>query len=620
MCGIVFLHKGSSSEVELVRSATAALNRIAHRGPDEEGIECEHPAVMGHRRLSIIDISGSRQPMSDVTGRYVLAYNGEIYNYQQLRSRLNGHWQFRTKGDTEVLLAGLITFGPRFLRDAEGMWAFAFWDKQTKQLLLSRDRMGKKPLYYRLLPDGIACASEISALQALLPVAKWLEDVDSTADYFRYGFYLPGTTAYEDVHEVLPSHVFCWSADGATSSQAYWSLSVGAFPGSRANAHELVSSTLCEAVNRRLVSDVEVGAFLSGGVDSSLIVAILSDVCKVSPKTFTIGFSEPGYDEREFARLVARTYHTSHFEKCLQELDVELLKNLVTYHVGQPFADSSILPTALVSELAARHVKVALSGDGGDELFSGYQRYQARVILRWYSRLPLPLRKSVAHLISALPEPMVHHSRSFLKKAHLFIRLAGQHRDETPYVAPRLFSEEELTLLIPELTGRGHQPAGLKHEETIDGIQEMMVADALIYLPQDILVKVDRASMAYSLEARSPFLDRAVVELAFSLPREWHRRGFSGKRMLRESFPQLLPSKIWERRKQGFAVPVDAWFKGGLRHELQECLDGTDSPINASYVSSMLEENMAGRRDHGHRLWSVYIYLLWRQQLNQHAF
>ncbi len=620
MCGIVFIHNRNSEELELIQSATTALDRIAHRGPDDKGVENAYPAVIGHRRLSIIDLSGSRQPMSDVTGRYVLTYNGEIYNYQQLRSRLNGHWQFRTEGDTEVLLAGLVTFGTSFLEDAEGMWAFALWDRLKKRLLLSRDRMGKKPLYYRLLPNGIACASEISALQALLPAAKWNEDVDSTADYFRYGFYLPGTTAYEDIREVLPSHVFWWSDDGSTSSEAYWTLSVGTFPGNRANACELVSNTLCEAVSRRLVADVEVGAFLSGGVDSSLLVAILSDVFKNAPKTFTIGFSEPGYDEREFARIVARTYQTSHFEECLQVLDIERLKKLVTDHVGQPFADSSILPTALVSELAAKHVKVAISGDGGDELFSGYQRYQARVILRWYSRLPLPMRKGAEHLLSALPEPMVHHSRSLLKKAQLFMRLAGQQKDETPYVAPRLFSEEELSLLIPELGGRGHPPAGLKAEETTDEIQKMMFADALIYLPQDILVKVDRASMAYSLEARSPFLDREVVELAFSLPRKWHRRGFSGKRMLRQSFPHLLPSQIWKRRKQGFSVPVDAWFKGGLRHELQECLDDAASPISAPYVLSMMGEHMAGRRDHGHRLWSVYIYLLWRQKLNQPVF
>ena len=580
---------------------------------DDSGLWYRPPVAIGHRRLAIIDIGHSKQPMQDPSGRYILSYNGEIYNFKELRQGLKDTWTFRTSGDTEVVLAGLAVHGDAFLARMEGMWALAFWDNHEKSLLLTRDRMGKKPLFYHKLQHGIAAASELPVLSRVSNTG-WREDPDSTADYLRYGYYLPGTTAYTNVREVLPGHVLRWTPANTFSEKSYWSLAINDFQGSKDDASEKLRVTLIRAVEKRLVADVEVGAFLSGGVDSSLIVAILNQELGIRPKTFTIGFDESSYDERTHARFVARENSTDHFEE-KHTWDPDLLKKIILQHVGQPFIDSSILPTAAVSRLASRHVKVALSGDGGDELFSGYQRYQARTLLRWYTRLPVWLRKNVERVIKAIPEPMAHHSHSLLKKAHLFCNIVERQNDEHPYVAPLFYSKSDLLQLAPDLANKGHRPPHIPEQTRLDSIHEMMAADALIYLPQDILTKVDRASMAFSIEARTPFLDREVVELAFSLPRYWHRSGLAGKKMLRRTFGHILPGRIWRRRKQGFGVPIHRWFRAELGLELDRLVADTDTYLEKSVIRRLLNQHRTGQCDHGHRLWGIYIYLLWNQKI-----
>jgi asparagine synthase (glutamine-hydrolysing) len=613
MCGLAFAYLPSCSPGELHARVTRALARLSHRGPDAQGVETIGSAVLGHRRLSIIDIRGSNQPMRAPGGRYSIVYNGEIYNYREIRAQLAQRWTFLSDGDTEVVLAGLTLDGPEFLQRLEGMWAIALWDSEAKSLLLARDRMGKKPLYYTALPAGIVCASELSGLKQLVP-HSWQEDPDSTADFLRYGFYLPGTTAYLDIKEVLPGHVLHWSVAQHVQQTPYWTLPIERYRGTRTQAGEELRETLIDSTAKRLVADVEVGAFLSGGVDSSLLVGILSRHLSENSKTFTIGFAEESYDERQFARLVAREYGTQHYERTLNAFDPNALKQLVLEHFGQPFGDASVLPTALVSQLASEYVKVALSGDGGDELFSGYQRYQARVMLRWYTRLPAAVRKLIKRSVELFPEPQSHHSRSLLKKAHLFQHIIDREEREGPYVAPTAYSNRELAELAPDLRGRGHAPPGLTEVSTLDDIQRMMALDALVYLPQDILAKVDRASMAYSLEARAPFLDSRLVTLAFSCPREWHRRWFSGKRMLTDVFSDLLPVSVRRRRKQGFGVPLGAWFNTILGEELKLLMSEASGPLRRQYVDHLLEEHRAGRRDHGQRLWNIYIYLIWTAQ------
>ena len=595
----------------MTEDARRALGAMRHRGPDEDGLMVRAPWLIGHVRLSILDLAASRQPMSDPTGRYWLSFNGEIYNFRALRQELAADWTFRTQGDTEVLLAGLVLHGESFLQRMDGMWALALWDAQEHRLVLSRDPMGKKPLYYRVSDQDILAASELPALRTLSP-DPFEEDLDSTADYLRYGYYLPGYTAYQGVQEVLPGHSLRWTPNRAPEQEPYWRLSLDPFQGTMADAQERLRECFLQSVEKRLVADVEVGAFLSGGVDSSLVVAALSRL-GVHPKTFTIGFEEAAYDERVYARRMSKFAQTEHIESNLSAWDAELLIQLLRDHVGEPFSDSSLLPTAAVSALAASRVKVVLSGDGGDELFSGYERYRARTILRWYSRVPKPMRQGLERVIRAFPEPMTHHSRSLLKKAHLFLDILARRDGERPYVAPLLYSPADFACLAPALAARGHAPPNLPEECRLDDIQEMMAGDALVYLPQDILLKVDRASMAHSLEARCPFLDKELVALAFSCPRPWHRSNLRGKKILESAFGDWLPSSLWRRRKQGFAVPLHEWFRADLGQTLESLLESIQHPFDTLYVTTLLHAHRQRRRDHGYRLWNLHVYLLWRQ-------
>lgn len=610
MCGIGFAYRPDLEAGALAQAMGRSLTLLAHRGPDGSGQAGQAPWALGNRRLAIIDLPGSHQPIADGAGRYHLSYNGELYNYRELRDRLSERWQFRTQGDTEVVLAGLVTYGPEFLKLMEGMWALALWDSISAELLLVRDRMGQRPLYYQGDARRFACASE---LPALVPLSwfDWREDPASTADYLRYGYYLPGTTAYKQVREVLPGHWLRWSPGRDAVQRPYWSLSPGGFRGRRDQACGMLREALVQSVERRLVADVEVGALLSGGVDSSLIVAIVTQRLKRPIKSFTMGFDEPTFDERRFARRMADHCGSVHYDDRLTLAEGDERIDLVLGKTGQPFADGSILPTALVCQLAAGHVKVALSGDGGDELFGGYQRYLARSLLRWYTRLPAMLKDQARRTILAFPEPGAHHSASLLKKAHLFMDVADRMADETPYVAPTCYAADDLRRLTPDLWRKGHPHPNLPKTTKLDDVQRMMTADALVYLPQDILAKVDRAGMAFSLEVRSPFLDRRVVELAFSLPRHWHRWGLVGKRMLRDAFEDLLPSWVWHRRKHGFGVPVHQWFRNGLQERLRTLLDRTSHPLDSGFVAQMVAAHVAGRRDHGQRLWQIYVYLRW---------
>jgi len=614
MCGFTFIYNGDCSPKEIEEQTISALSHLAHRGPDAEAMWRAHPVCIGHRRLSIIDLESSKQPMTDPSGRFVLAYNGEIYNYQELRSSLKDKWNFMTQGDTEVLLAGLIREGKDFISRMEGMWAFALWDNTKKTLLLCRDRLGEKPLYYIDSGSGFSCASELPALKKLYDNAL-SEDLNSTADYFRYGYMLPGTTIYNEAAELLPGHTATWSPGHKVALERYWTLTPSIYKKNKIHAAEELRERLTGAVKSRMVSDVEVGAFLSGGVDSSLIVGIMCNDLGIKPKTFTIGFNEPAFDERKYARQIAELYGTQHYEKCLLHWDKGKLEKLILDHVGQPFLDSSILPTTMVSEHASEHVKVALSGDGGDELFCGYERYKARTILKWYHRLPLRLRSSIEKLIKLTPEPMVHHSRSLLKKAHLFLDISERQQAEIPYVAPVFYSHRNLQLLLPDIYTKRHPDPLIPEETHPSDISRMLYADASVYLPQDILCKVDRASMSASLESRAPLLDTKLVELAFSFPLHWHYKFPRGKRMLEYSGNDMLTKKIWRRRKQGFGVPIHGWFRGALGNDLRSLIEDNDSsPLNKNFVLEMLNAHVNNTRDFGHRLWGIYVYLIWRKQ------
>ena len=618
MCGLAMLYSQSATHENLRSRMEIALKKIEHRGPDEGAIWQSDQSIIGHRRLSIIDLSDSHQPMQCPNSRFVLAFNGEIYNYQELRKSLSQRWSFKTSGDTEVLLAGLLLDGVNFLKKINGMWAFVLWDSQSKELLFSRDRFGKKPLFFADFGKELIVASEISALRGLVGQNELIEDLDSAADYFRSGFCLPGNTIYQQAKEILPGHFAYWKPGQEVKQEPYWQLSLAPYIGTADDAGEELNGLLKKSVSSRLIADVEVGAFLSGGIDSSLLASILVKDYGVKLKTFTIGFSDSRYDESGYAEQVANWLGTEHYVETITSLDVSVLEKLVSKNIGQPFSDPSLLPTALVSEVAAKHVKVAISGDGADEIFCGYQRYQAMLLFQWYFYVPQKLRTVVSKFINALPSSTSHHSRSVLKKAQLFVDLAQRQQDIPEFGPPRLAPTSILSKLAPELSLRGHSLPHIATALNEDDVYQMMLNDMSVYMPQDILVKVDRASMASSLEVRSPFLDHEIAQFAFSLPRHWHRSGIVGKKMLRSTFSSYLPKGVWQRRKQGFSVPISDWFIGALGGRLLELLHVTDGLfLDKSFVIKLLSMHRAKKADYSSVLWAVYIYMVWRQQARE---
>lgn len=612
MCGLTFQHDAALSRDALATRARGAIARIAYRGPDAFGDAGGDGWHMGHARLAIIGLGDGDQPMADPDGRWTIVYNGEIYNYIELREWLAPRWRFRTQCDTEVVLAGLILDGAEFLRRLNGMWALALWDAAERRLLLSRDRLGKKPLYLRHDGQRLACASELGALRVLVPGSTRIDE-DSLADILRYGAPLPGHTIEQGVGEVLPGHVLHWTPGSDARQQPFWSLPDSPAPQPRGESGERVMDLLTSAVKYRLVADVEVGAFLSGGLDSSLVSAIAARHAGRRLRTFSIGFPDASFDESDYARRMAEFLGTEHESAIYRGSDRAEMRRLVVDHVGMPFGDASLLPTAAVSALAATRVKVALSGDGADELFGGYQRYLGRALLRWYSRLPAPLQRGAEGLLRRLPEPLHHHSRSLVKKAQLFARSARLAREGgDAYVAPRLLSDIEIAAIAPGLARRGHRPPQLPERVAGDDLLRMMCADALVYLPQDILVKTDRASMAHSLEQRCPFLDYRLVELALSRDSRDHFRGLRGKALLRRSAAELTPPWLWRRRKQGFAVPLGAWFRGDLGDDLVQTLAESDQHwIDPAVVRALLDEHRGGAVDHGQRLWLLWTVATW---------
>jgi asparagine synthase (glutamine-hydrolysing) len=613
MCGIIASYTAEQTS-SLENKLHSALQLLTHRGPDEEGLCYSEGMYMGHRRLSILDLAASKQPMSSPDGRYHLCFNGEIYNFQELRQELSDLWSFVTLGDTEVLMAGLVCQGTQFLSKLNGMWAFIFWDSIEKKVLLSRDRFGKKPLYYSQL-EGFKAASELPALLTMLHAIP-NEDVDTLADYLRYGHSTPGYTFYQQIFEVLPAHYLLIDLNNKIVEQrAYWTLPTQPNILNYNEALIHVRDRFSKAVKLRMVSDVEVGVFLSGGIDSSLVLSEMAAQSEINglPKAFTLGFSDLRYDETASAQLMAQRIGVDHKVKILKNISSDEIKLLLNSSLGQPFGDASILPTLRVCELASEYVKVVLSGDGADEVFCGYQRYQARLLFRLYQRSPRILQRLFVNLLGFTKAGTGHHSRSVIKKAQLFLTSYERFLENPNFEAPTLAPEKLLNLLLPGIDSLGHDHLNFDCLDTDEEVLKMMRRDMTLYLPQDILPKVDRASMFHSLEVRSPFLDPDLVSLALSLPRKFHRRGFVGKKLLRDAFHNRLPDALWRKRKQGFAVPVADWFKNHLGDELDDLLFNKQisTPLVAQGIRSLLKAHRQGKADHSSLLWSIYVYYLW---------
>ena len=622
MCGICGIANGSNIKQPIDPASLRQMcATIRHRGPDDEYVWTDGVVGLGQRRLAIIDPSlAGRQPMSNETGTIWLTFNGEIYNFLEWRKILKdkGHL-FRSQTDTETIIHLYEEKGLEALEHLRGMFAFALWDSEQRQLFLARDRLGQKPLYYGIFNNRLYFASEIKAILALPEIPRRINW--RGIDHYLTYHYVPGDlTAFEGIYKLLPAHYLLWK-DGNVTIKRYWHLDfLPKLNLPEAKAQEQLLALLEEAVKYRLISDVPLGAFLSGGVDSSTVVALMSQFSSV--RTFSVGFPEEGMSELPFARQVARRFNTEHQEFIVEAKALEVLPHLV-WHYDEPFADASAIPTYYVSQVTRQFVTVALSGDGGDESFGGYQRYRPRYHRSPFDWMPLklrrPLLKSISHL---LPNHLLQTHLSWRLRYHLGAAATSPFGWYMRSV--RLFSADQKNLLYSD--AMRDNTRGIDAEEwykrfyseidTLHPIEKAMKADIATYLPDAMLVKVDVASMANSLEVRSPFLDYKVIEFAARLPLEYKVRDGVGKYLLKKTLERYLPPEILYRRKKGFSIPLAKWLRGNMRHFAQEILFdvGQDLPyFRSKQVQRLFVAHLERKGNYATHLWAIINLYLWHR-------
>ena len=589
---------------------------LVHRGPDAGGVTRLGRCVLGHRRLKVLDLETGDQPATNEAGDVACVFNGELYEFAALRAELGkrGH-RVPGTGDTAVIPHVYEERGLDFARELHGMFAIALWDASRERLVLVRDRIGKKPLHYVRLPDGaIAFASEV---RALLTLPGLRVELDAAAlDAYLALQYVPGEElGFGGIRRLLPGHVLVWE-DGQVRTTRYWELAPHPRKLPEEDWLELVRATVRTAVRRRLVSDVPLGALLSGGIDSTIVTGLMAQESSEPVRTFTVGVSDPRYDERGPARIAAQAFGTEHEEVVVEPDPVELVGRLAAL-LDEPLGDEAILPTLLVSEVARRQVTVALSGDGGDEAFAGYERYAAVGLARTAGAIPL-LPRLAARALRAVPaarrEPR---SRAF--RAARFLEAAALPSPRRYGALLEVFpADVRAELYTPEVGAALGPPRAaweLLGAPRLPGTVGLQLLDARTYLPDDLLVKADRASMAASLELRSPLLDHEVLELGVSLPDSLRFDGRRGKAALRRAFAELVPRELAERGKTGFGIPIGEWFRGALRPLASDVLLGETARGRGLFrprtVERLLEEHVAGARDHAHRLWCLLVLELW---------
>jgi asparagine synthase (glutamine-hydrolysing) len=621
MCGIAgyLLRQGPARE-EAVRAMCA---QIRHRGPDDEGIYIDGGCGIGMRRLSIIDLGTGHQPVSNEDGSIWVVFNGEIYNYQELRADLieRGH-RFRTNSDTETIVHLYEEKGADGLSLLRGMFAFCVWDARARKFLLARDRFGKKPLYYAVLPQGLYFASELKCLRAGGVAVE--EDRAALRLYFQFGYIPDPLSAFRGVRKLMPG---CWleyGMDGGIREGRYWRMPEFQ-PGEaqrigEAATRSRVRESFDEVVRMRMIADVPLGAFLSGGIDSSLVVASMAMQSHDPVKTFSIGFEEAKYNELEYAGLVAKQYRTEHNEILVRPDSVDLISKLA-WHFDEPFADSSAIPTYIVSEFAARHVKVALSGDGGDEFFGGYPTLGNVAKFQWLDRVPVAVRKLAWWTASALPYSAYGRNRLRMMGAPTAMDRYFEGNYTSHFLRQRMLRPE---WMLPDGADYLHKllpdcfpPNGG------DTFAQAQYWEATANLIGDMLVKVDRASMAASLEVRCPLLDHEFATFAASIPFAWKRRDGAGKRILLGALGDRLPPALLTRPKMGFGVPLDDWFRGPLRELTWDTLTSRSFTargiVDPVFVRYLLEEHQSRRRSNHHQIYGLLMLELWRRNLEEPA-
>ncbi len=628
MCGIVgkIMPRPRGAVAAGVLHAMCA--GLEHRGPDSRGVFAEDEAGLGIQRLRVVDLVTGDQPIYSEDRSVVVVLNGEIYNFGELREQLRarGH-RFATSGDTEAIVHLYEEYGDDCVAHLHGMFAFALWDRRRHRLLLARDRVGKKPLYYATPAGGISFASELRALLEDGDVPRRV-DPGAIDAFLAYGYVPSPHSIFHDVYKLPPAHTLVFE-NGRATLRRYWRLDFSRKLTVKdpRDLHEPIRAAILEATRRRMVADVSVGAFLSGGIDSSAVVAAMAQTSSAPVKTFSIGFDRDAFDELPHARRVSEQFGTDHQEFTVRPDAIEIVPEIVR-HYGEPYADASAIPTFYLSEMTRRHVTVALNGDGGDELFAGYSRYVANGLAARLEHLPLSVRRAAAAAAGRLGggevSSVANKARRLLEG--LPMEPAQRYRRYVAWFDDRqreqLYTDEfarvaRASAHADQLDTAWHAASG-RHVVDI-----MLEVDTATYLPGDLITKVDIATMAHSLEARSPLLDHQVMELAASIPADLKVRGSEKKWILREALRAWLPGEVLDRPKQGFSVPVGDWFRHELRDLARDVLLDGDSLARGYFrpqvVGAMLDRHLAGTHDESKRLWSLFMLELWHREFTDSA-
>jgi asparagine synthase (glutamine-hydrolysing) len=621
MCGICGVYNFDKSHVDktLLRQMCTV---IKHRGPDDEGIFLDDYIGLGMCRLSIIDLESGHQPIHNEDGSIWIVFNGEIYNYKELRQFLEEkNHRFYTSSDTEVIVHLYEELGDDCAKMLNGMFAFAIWDANKKKLVLARDRIGIKPLHYIILSDKLIFGSEI---KSILQDTEVKREVNLKALHHFLAFeYVPAPeTMFKGIKKLLPGHILICEK-GNVSVRKYWDLK---FTNRNKQPIAFYSDRIYEllkkSVERRLISDVPLGAFLSGGIDSSSIVGLMSELMDEPVKTFSIGFEEESYNELNYARIIAEHFETEHYEEIITPDAVNLVNEIIQY-LDEPFADVSVFPTYLVSELARKQVTVVLSGDGGDEQFAGYDWYAASKLDKYYRKAPVALRNGISQIIQRLPPSS--QKKGFVNMLQRFVEgsslpIDGRHIRWQYFIT----DEERVDLYTNNLNNALHNLNSFDlinnyylQDNANDRLSKEQYVDIKMYLPDDILVKVDRMSMANSLEARVPFLDHEFVEFSATVSPDLKLHGLTTKYILKKTMSQLLPKEIIDRKKQGFSIPMKNWLKDELRNMMLEVLSRERIEekryFNYEQVNKLIQQHLEGKRNNAHKIWALMTFELWHE-------
>ncbi|WP_207061006.1 XrtA/PEP-CTERM system amidotransferase [Motiliproteus sp. SC1-56] len=621
MCGIAGMRNFEPAPVD-AQLLHQMNDTLFHRGPDEGNVFQEGPVGLAHRRLSIIDIASGQQPLVNADNDAVIVFNGEVYNFASLRRELEalGH-RFNTRSDTEVILQAWRAWGPDSVKRLRGMFAYAIWDRKDETLFIARDRLGIKPLYYTLLGGSqFAFASELKALHCLPGLDRTLDE-RAIADYFTFGYIPDPKTIYSSVRKLAPGHTLLLKAgSNAPEIKPYWNPSfAGTFaqPDTQALQEELIGR-LREAIDIRLVSEVPIGAFLSGGVDSSATVALMAGLMDKPVNTCSIGFDVPSFNETEFARQVSQRYATDHQEQIVASDDFELIDQLAGLY-DEPFADSSAIPTYRVCQVAKQRVTVCLSGDGGDEVFAGYRRHRWHMLEERVRRMvPAPIRQPVFNLLGNY-YPKLDWAPKFLRAKSTFQALQRDAMNAYLHTMSVIPEQIHRNLFTPSFNKRldGYRPVDIfaEHMQQFDGqdpLSLIQYLDMKTYLPGDILTKVDRASMAHSLEVRVPLLDHEFLGWSNRIPADLKLKGREGKHIFKKALEPHLPHDVLYRDKMGFGVPIAKWFRGPLKERLRSrVLDGALQPLaifDQKTLERLVDEHIRGTGEHSAALWALMMF------------